>query len=161
MARDAPALSATGELVIMTDQPNRDPGRGARGQFTVGNKFGPGRKIGARNKISEQFLEDLLAQWRKSGKKCLAILAEQEPAKFAKLVGDLLPRTQQIEALVEVEHTQRNEFDVKLADFSTALREYGKLVGADQKLIELRAQRKEQELEQQLVELEVERDDDE
>jgi len=87
------------------------------------------------------FLGDLFKEWKRSGPKCLQRLAETEPGRFAKLVGDVLPRALQVEALVNVEHTHKSEFDAALADFTTAYRLWGSKIGADRKLIELRAER--------------------
>jgi hypothetical protein len=45
----------------------RDP---RSGRFLTGNSGG-GRQRGSRNKLSEQFIADVYAQWQESGSDCL------------------------------------------------------------------------------------------
>jgi hypothetical protein len=53
---------------------------------------GAGRKKGVRNRISEAFLKDVHREWQRSGANVLKIMAVEEPAKFAQLVGSLIPK---------------------------------------------------------------------
>src|SRR5262249_15738693 len=59
-----------------------DTGRNALGRFTPGHKGTGGRKLGSRNKLSESFLADLHAEWKRSGKKVLQAVAEKHPETF-------------------------------------------------------------------------------
>ena len=144
----------------MTD-PMEATGRGAKGQFTKGHKFSTGRKVGARVKFSENFLEALRQDFKAHGKDVIKIAREKSPVEYLKVCAALVPKAMQIEAMIDVEHTHNNKFDIQLNDFSEAMRRYGAMIGVDQKLIEIWAKREEQEADAQLVELEVERDDDE
>ena len=67
---------------------SRDP----KGRFLMANKGGPGRPKGSRNKLGEEFLDDLIEEWRASGKKALALCAAREPTQFCKLVSNILPK---------------------------------------------------------------------
>lgn len=87
-------------------------------------------------------------------------MAETDPATFAKLMASVLPRVMQHEATIGVEHVHRLENDVAYLDFAHAYKTFGTMIGADTKLLEIQAEREEREVEQQLVELEAERDDD-
>jgi hypothetical protein len=58
----------------------------------MANKGGPGRPKGSRNKLGEEFLDDLIEEWRASGKKALALCAAREPTQFCKLVSNILPK---------------------------------------------------------------------
>jgi hypothetical protein len=69
-----------------------DANRDRSGRFARGNRAGPGRPVGARSKLSERFLSDLFKEWRRSGAKALARLAESDPATLAKIVSHLLPK---------------------------------------------------------------------
>jgi hypothetical protein len=73
-----------------TDSSNtsRDP----KGRFLTANNGGPGRPKGSRNKLGEEFLDDLIEAWRANGKKALALCAAREPTQFCKLVSNILPR---------------------------------------------------------------------
>jgi hypothetical protein len=57
-----------------------------------------GRKPGVRNRISHKFLENLHAEWERSGEAALKIMAVEQPSEFAKLVGSLLPKQTEIDA---------------------------------------------------------------
>src|SRR5262249_35855377 len=76
----------------------RDP---TTGRFLSGNVGGPGRKVGSRNLLTTQFLDDLRATWATHGKSALERCAIEEPAQFVRVVAALLPR----EAHVNVEQT--------------------------------------------------------
>jgi hypothetical protein len=66
--------------------------RDDRGRFVNGAKAGPGRPRGSRNKLGEEFLDDLIAEWRANGKKALALCAAREPTQFVKIVSNILPK---------------------------------------------------------------------
>jgi hypothetical protein len=60
------------------------------GRFITGNNGG-GRPRGARNRLSEVFLENLLSEWERSGQEALRKCATDEPAQFCKIVANLMP----------------------------------------------------------------------
>lgn len=66
--------------------------RDDRGRFVNGGKAGPGRPRGSRNKLGEEFLDDLIYEWRANGKKALALCAAREPTQFVKIVSNILPK---------------------------------------------------------------------
>jgi hypothetical protein len=72
--------------------PNNSAERDRSGRFARGNRAGPGRSLGSRNRLSERFLSDLHREWRRSGAKALQRTAQDDPVAFAKLVAHLLPR---------------------------------------------------------------------
>ena len=62
-------------------------------QFKPGNSGNPsGRPLGARNKLTETFLEDLHAVWLEHGERALETLAENDPGKLATIVASLVPK---------------------------------------------------------------------
>lgn len=65
-------------------------------QFKPGN---PGRPKGARNKLGEAFLYDMLADWEKHGGKVIARVREEKPEAYLKTVASILP--QQMNVKVE------------------------------------------------------------
>ncbi|MCP5081626.1 MAG: hypothetical protein GY948_08010 [Alphaproteobacteria bacterium] len=66
----------------------RDPGNG---RFLAGNKGG-GRPKGSRNKLGEQFIADLYAEWQEHGAEALTAMREEKPAEFVKVVASVMPK---------------------------------------------------------------------
>lgn len=73
----------------MTDTPVKDA---QTGRFLPGNNGGPGRPKGARNKLGEDFLQDMHDAWQEQGKKVIARVIEERPQDYLKVVASLLPR---------------------------------------------------------------------
>ncbi len=65
--------------------------RDDKGRFLTGNNGG-GRPKGSRNRLGEEFLDDLIDEWRANGKKALALCAAREPTQFIKVVANILPK---------------------------------------------------------------------
>ncbi len=62
-------------------------------QFQPGQCATPsGRPKGARNKLTETFLEDVYEVWQEHGKQVLTTLAEKDPGKLATIVASLVPK---------------------------------------------------------------------
>ena len=55
-------------------------GRNALGRFVRGNSGGPGRPKGSRNRLGEEFLSDLYADWMEHGASVIAEVRERNPA---------------------------------------------------------------------------------
>jgi hypothetical protein len=62
------------------------------GRFLSGCKPGPGRQLGSRNKLAENFIADLHASWEKYGAVALAKCAVDEPAQYVRVVASLMPK---------------------------------------------------------------------
>jgi len=68
-------------------------GRDAKsGRFVSGNSGGPGRRVGSRNRLGEQFVADLREAWETHGVEALRRCAKEEPAQFVRVVASLMPR---------------------------------------------------------------------
>lgn len=104
------------------------------GRFTPGHRSLGGRKVGSRNRLSESFLADLHAEWKKSGKKVLARVAETAPETFLRCVATVLPKALEVDAALSV--TTRSELAIEVADFRHAYEMWGRVVGADMPMIE-------------------------
>ncbi len=61
-------------------------------KFQKGNKLGAGRPRGSRDKITQAFLNDLEAHWRKNGKSALDEALKKAPESYVKVVASLLPK---------------------------------------------------------------------
>jgi hypothetical protein len=108
-------------------------GRNKNGTFVRGHAtpWG-GRKPGSRGKLSEAFLADLHAEWKRSGKAVLEKVAKSEPAVFLKVCAGVLPRLIDIDAAINV----HSELAIEVRDFAEAYERWGKVVGASPPLIE-------------------------
>ena len=58
-------------------------------RFQPGN---PGKPKGARNKLQEDFLKDILAAWEKSGSEAIDAMIADKPGDFVKVVASLMPK---------------------------------------------------------------------
>ena len=67
-------------------------GRNARGRFVTGNSGGPGRPTGSRNRLGEEFLGDLYADWAEHGASVIAEVREKSPAVYLRVVAGLVPQ---------------------------------------------------------------------
>ena len=61
-------------------------------QFKKGNAGGPGRPMGARNKFSEAYVEDVFASWKENGKKVIEKVMKERPEVYLKIVAQLITK---------------------------------------------------------------------
>ncbi len=61
--------------------------RDTRGHYLPGWRGGPGRPKGSRNRLTEAFLDDLLAEWQKHGRKAIRRLCEQSPVAYMRVMA--------------------------------------------------------------------------
>lgn len=62
------------------------------GRFITGNKGGPGRPKGSRNKLGEDFIEALFWDWLEHGPGVIETVRRDRPQEYLKLVAGLIPR---------------------------------------------------------------------
>jgi hypothetical protein len=62
------------------------------GHYLEGNRGGPGRKVGSRNKLHTDFIAAVQAKWDECGDEVLEIIRIENPLEFAKLVVSILPK---------------------------------------------------------------------
>lgn len=79
--------------------PTRKPHtRHLREPWKPGESGNPaGRPTGIRNRLSENFLADLLGAYDQHGKAAIECVALNQPAEFLKIIVKLLPRKAEIE----------------------------------------------------------------
>ena len=58
-------------------------------QFKAGN---PGRPKGSKNKLTEDFLGDVLEAWQERGKQAITDMIDDKPGDFVKMVAGLVPK---------------------------------------------------------------------
>ena len=71
--------------------------RDRKGRFITGGKPGPGRPPGSRNKLAEDFLADLCADWKQHGTNVIADVRKTYPAVYLRTVASLVPRDEKME----------------------------------------------------------------
>ena len=81
---------------------NAASGRNARGRFISGNSGGPGRPRGSRNRLGEDFLSALCADWAEHGASVIADVRENSPAVYLRIVAGLVPQQAEGTARVRV-----------------------------------------------------------
>jgi hypothetical protein len=75
-----------------TSQNKALDGRDAKtGRFVTGNNGG-GRKLGGRNKLTTEFLDDLYAKWQEHGADVLERVIRDDPAAFLRTVAQIMPK---------------------------------------------------------------------
>jgi len=72
----------------MADKPEQDE----KGRFLPGNSGFGGRPKGSRNKLGEQFLSNLQADWEENGEDVIIKAREEKPMEYVKMVASLLPK---------------------------------------------------------------------
>lgn len=65
------------------------------GRFLTGN-IGGGRPKGSRNKLGEEFIRDLHADWQQNGPAVIQAVRAEKPAEYLKVVASLLPKQVEI-----------------------------------------------------------------
>jgi hypothetical protein len=105
----------------------RDP---KTGQFLTGNKGG-GRKKGSRNRLGEQFIQDVYNKWKSRGPDVLDRVIADEPATFLRVVAQILPREVELDTNISV-----SLFATKVDDFLQAWEIAKKVIGSEARLIE-------------------------
>ena len=67
--------------------------RSKNGRFGKGQSGNPqGRPKGSKNLVSEDFLADTHAAWKKHGPEALQRMIEERPSEFVKMVAQLVPK---------------------------------------------------------------------
>lgn len=61
-----------------------------------------GRPRGVRDSLTHEFISDLAAAWKKNGAKVLDTLVKDDPASFAKLCSQLVPREHKVQHDINV-----------------------------------------------------------
>ena len=61
-------------------------------QFKAGQSGGPGRPKGSKNKVTEEFLRVLAADFKKHGKSVIERVRKESPEVYIRLAAQLVPK---------------------------------------------------------------------
>jgi len=89
-------------------------------QFKPGQSPG-GRPKGSRNKLSEEFFQDLYDVWQAFGKPALETMAMLYPAEFVRLVASLLPKEPEATTIPAMERLSNAQLDALIAELQSGL----------------------------------------
>ena len=93
-------------------------GRNERGQFATGN---PGRPVGSRNKLSEQFLSALAADWEQHGVEVLQNVRKDRPADYLRVIASVLPKEMHVAAANDLEEMSDEELEYRTRELAREL----------------------------------------
>ena len=92
---------------IITNSTSAGNGRDLQtGRFLTaanGNSGGPGRRVGSRNRLSEQFIADLRSDWEVHGPAVIEAVRTTDPSTYLRVVAGLLPREAQFDVNIGVD----------------------------------------------------------
>lgn len=75
--------------------------------FEVGHPGGPGRPKGSKNRLGEDFVEDLHTVWREGGIVKLRELLQSDPATVVNAIVKVLPKTLDVNVKADFVHYLR------------------------------------------------------
>jgi hypothetical protein len=85
MRRRAPSQPVKRRSVPRSD-------RDVRGRFQTGNSGGPGRPPGSRNRLGEDFISALHADWTQHGPAILKTVRKTSPTTYLRVIASVIPQ---------------------------------------------------------------------
>ena len=76
----------------MADAENVKPQQDEKGRFIAGNSGNGGRPKGARVKLGDEFMHDILNDWQTHGSVAIAEMREKDPGGYVRVVASTLPK---------------------------------------------------------------------
>ncbi|GLI24559.1 hypothetical protein GGQ86_004260 [Xanthobacter flavus] len=92
--------------------------RNERGQFVAGHASLGGRPKGSRNRLGEEFLEKLYADFAEHGPEAIARVREEKPDQYLKVIASLLPKEVKVSTEADLSD---EELDRRIRQLAAAL----------------------------------------
>lgn len=105
------------------------PERNEKGQFVLGGIGIGGRPKGARSKLGEAFLEDMLADWEANGPAAIREVREKKPDAYLKVVAMILPKDLNVN-INNTDHLTDEQLIERIRSLDAAIRPFLALEGA-------------------------------
>ena len=96
------------------------PEKDAKGRFLSWN-IGGGRKLGSRNKLDQEFVDALEAEFSEHGAAAIRLVRETDPVAFVRVIASVLPK----------EHRDVTEKPLTDAELEQRIRELLAITGLD------------------------------
>lgn len=110
----------------MGEKPQKDE---KTGRFLSGN-IGGGRPKGARNKLGEAFIEDMLADWEANGPAAIVQVRKEKPDAYLKVVASILPKDLNVN-INQTDHMTDEQLIERIRSLDAAIRPFLALEGKD------------------------------
>ena len=95
-------------------------------QFKPGN---PGRPKGARNKLGEAFIEDLLHSWEANGPSAIMRVIADKPEQYLKVIASLMPKDLNVN-INQMDDLTDDQLIQRIRSLDTAIRPFLDAQGA-------------------------------
>lgn len=95
-----------------------NPQRNERGQFVAGHASLGGRPRGARNRLGEEFIEKLYADFAEHGAEAIVKVREEKPDQYLRVIASLLPKEVKLSTEADLSD---EELDRRIRQFAAAL----------------------------------------
>lgn len=89
-------------------------------KFKPGNPGGPGRPAGSRNKLAEDFLAALHADFQEHGAETIAQVRAEKPDQYLKVIASILPKELNVR-VSDLDGLNDEELDGRIAALARAL----------------------------------------
>ena len=105
------------------------PQRNEKGMFLQGVSGNlAGRPKGARSKLGEAFIEDMLAEWETNGPAAIRVVRETKPDAYLKVVAMILPKDLNVN-INATEHLTDEQLIERVRSLDAAIRPFLALEG--------------------------------
>ena len=98
------------------------------GRFLPGNSGGPGKPKGSRNKLGEEFIQKLYADFQEHGEAAIVKVRTEKPDAYLKVIAGILPKELKITNESDLTDEQLIE---RIRQLDAAIRPFLAAEGAD------------------------------
>ena len=78
----------------------------------MSSRFGPGRPAAVRNKFSNAFLTDFLADWQSNGAAAIKTVRVRDPSTYLRVAASILPKELMVDAVMTTGMTAEERIEM-------------------------------------------------